>query len=230
MPRQRVFRPRSRPQVVRPIVVPVAAGFTRTAGYFGRYGLDGELKFNDEVLNSTTIAAGTAIFDGSMNGIGQGTSETQRIGRKCTIRQINFRYTLTLNLLTDSAVPTNDVVRIMVYLDKQANGAIATNTDILDGVTVHSFNKLSNKSRFRTLMDRTYSLKVNGASGADATAEWVGDMITDSWFKKVNIPIEFDSTTGAITEVRSNNIGILVGSLSGRCNIIGNMRLRFSDA
>ncbi len=126
--------------------------------------------------------------------------------------------------------PEGDVVRVILYLDKQANGAIATVTGLLETADYQSFNNLSNKKRFRTLMDRTYNLghKLAQTDGTN-TGSYPEVNISDTLFKKVNIDIEFDSTTGAIDEQRSNNLCILVISKNAVADIEGKMRLRFSD-
>ncbi len=195
---------------------PRQRGFARTAGYYGRFSGAGaiELKFHDLDINDTSVAAGGTIVEDSCNSIAQGVTEVTRIGRKCCIKQIGWKMNLLLLGVSDQAdIPAGDVVRVILYLDKQANGATAGVTDILESDDYQSFNNLANKSRFRTLMDRTYTLgyqvaMTDGASTSSAPAT----NIEDSFYKKVNIPIEFDSTTGAITEVRSNNIGCLNSS------------------
>ncbi len=208
-----------------PIIV--QAGFTRSAGFFGRFGQGGELKFHDVDLDDATVAAGAVVTD-SINKIAQGVTEVQRVGRKCTIRSINWRFTLLLAPATASA-NTSDTLRILMYLDKQANGATAANTDVLESASYLSFNNLANKGRFRTLMDRTYNI-ASAAGGGDGTTEDYGPKdISDTFFKKVNIPIEFSAATGAITEIRSNNIGVILLSRAGVIGFASKIRLRFSD-
>ncbi len=215
------------PTVIQPIVV--QPGFTRSAGFFGRFGIGGELKFHDLDIDDATIASGATIAQDSCNKIAQGVTEVQRIGRKCTVRSINWRFQISTNVQSNTASPATEVVRVILYLDKQANGATATTAAIVESDDFQTFNNLANKSRFRTLMDRTYPLQLMAASGADATAEWAGENVTDTFFKKVNIPIEFDSTTGAITEIRSNNIGVLLLGKQGLAVFASKMRIRFSD-
>ncbi len=187
-----------------------------------------ERKFHDLDIDDATIAAGVTVAQDSCNLIAQGVTETTRIGRKCTIRQINWRFDIQINAATAST-GTTDIVRILLYLDRQANGATASATDILESADYQSFNNLSNKNRFRTLMDRTYEMNCL-AGGGDGTTEDYGQTVTeDSFFKKVNIPVEFDSTAGAITEIKSNNIGLLTISRSGKCSFVSKMRLRFTD-
>ena len=210
------------PQVIQPIVVP---GFTRRTGFFG--GAIGELKFHDLDIDDATIASNGTIAQASCNIIAQGVTEVQRIGRKCTIRSINWRFNIRLPEGT-AVTTTADSVRIIVYLDKQTNGAAATVTAILESDDFQSFNNLANKSRFRTLMDRQYDINTE-LSGDGTTVDSPRFNMNDTFFKKVNIPIEFDSTTGAITEQRSNNIGVLLLSKNGLCTFASKMRLRFSD-
>ncbi len=199
-------------------------GFVRTAGFFGNAL---ELKFHDVDLNDTVVATGGTITD-SINKIGQGTTEVQRIGRKCTIRSINWRFVVTMPATT-SAGGSLDSIRVIMYLDKQCNGATAAVTDILESANFQSFNNLANKSRFRTLMDRQYDLLPAAGGGDGTTEDYPGTVVNDTLFKRVNIPIEFDSTAGAITEIRSNNIGVLLISRGAVGGFTSKIRLRFSD-
>ncbi len=231
--RQRAWRRQLRaaqrrgPVPVHPIVVP---GVTRVGGFFGRFANGGEMKFHDLDIDEGTIAAGGTISEDSCNAIAQGTTESERIGRKCVIRSINWRFDIVGGTRANTAAPSGDIVRVILYLDKQCNGATAGVTDILESADYQSFNNLANKSRFRTLMDRTYQIEVVAGSGADATAEWKLADTHDDFYKNVNIGVEFDATTGAITEVRSNNIGVLLLSKNGVTTFTSKMRLRFSDA
>ncbi len=187
-----------------------------------------ELKFHDVDLDETAIASAGDI-QATINIIPQGTTEVQRVGRKCTIRQINWRFDMVFNATT-AAASTSTTVRIVMYLDKQANQATAAVLDILETADYQSFNNLSNKKRFRTLMDRTYDF-VAQAGGGDGTTEDYGEvLISDSFYKKVNIPIEFTSTTGAIGEITSNNIGVLlIGKDNNAVIFASKIRLRFTD-
>ena len=111
----------------------------------------------------------------------------------------------------------------------KCNGASAGVTEILESTDFQSFNNLANKQRFRILMDRTVDVNVPGMGGDGASNDILGATYYDSFYQKVNIPIEFDSTTGAITEVKSNNIGVLAISQTGSARLESKMRLRFSD-
>ncbi len=201
-------------------------GFDRTSGFFGRFSKGAELKFFDIDLDDAVVTTSAAITD-SVNKIPQGTTESTRIGRKCTIRSINWRFEARLPDATTSG-STADTLRVIMYLDKQCNGATATSANIFEVDDYQSFNNLGNKSRFRTLMDRQYDLQAS-LSGDGTTLDSGVHIISDSFFKKVNIPIEFDSTAGAITEIKSNNIGVLLITKAGLAGFNSKLRLRYSD-
>lgn len=206
-------------------------GFQRTSGYYGRFRSSGqptgELKFADFSVNDAAIATGgTVQFGGSLNQIVQGTGESERIGRKFTVKGIHWRYQFRF---AENAVGASETVRLILYLDKQCNGATATVTDILALNDYQSFNNLANKDRFRILADRTHTL-ARGAGTSSAWSEVAKDGILNV---KCNIPIECSGTTGAISETRSNNIGVLLLSKNGTgtgANFDSIFRLRFSDA
>ncbi len=248
---------RGRARFERALAFPVYRGFRRRATqatmrrmFFARGGMRGqfggpfvrcrqfrgrrangpiEFKFHDLDIDDAVIAVGGTIAQASCNLIAQGVTESERIGRKCTIKQINWRFQILLPNSANIAGGTNETVRVILYLDKQANGAAATVTGILESVDFQSFNNLSNKSRFRTLMDRVYNMNAQAGAGDGAANDTAGVQKNDSFYKKVNIPIEFDAVAGALTEIRSNNIGVLLLSKIGICLFESKMRLRYAD-
>ncbi len=205
-------------------------GFSRTSGYYGRFaGTGAELKFHDLDIDDASVAQNGTIIQSSCCLIAQGVTESTRVGRRATIRSINWRFSFTLTSTTDLTA-CQDVVRLILYVDKQCNGATAAITDILESDNYQSFNNLANKSRFRTLMDRTYDLSPTAAGGDGTSNDTAEVTIHDSYYKTCALPIEWDSTTGAITEIRSNNIGVLIVSKEGGVvSMDSKMRLRFSD-
>ena len=78
-------------------------------------------------------------------------------------------------------------------------------------------------------MDRTYDIAATAGGGDGTTEDYAATIIHDSFYKKVNLPVEFDSTAGAITEIKSNNIGILLLSKNGKAGFSSKIRIRFSD-
>ncbi len=207
-------------------------GRQRTGGYYGRYNRTRrnptpELKFHDIATIDAVIASGGVITSGLIT-IPQGTTENERIGRKLTIRKIGMKIRINLAEQTSDG-STEDTVRLMLILDKQCNGAAPAILDILETADFQSFNNLSNSFRFRTLMDRTFSINAQSGAGNGTAQEFGQNVINTSFYKDCFLPIEYSGVTGAITEIRSNHI-ILLSITHG--NVAGleiQFRFRFSD-
>ncbi len=226
-PRKKYKSSSSRQSGSTTVVIP---GITRRSGFYGRYTPgQGELKFHDIAVTDAVVAVnGTIQNTGSVNLIAQGTGESQRIGRKCVIKSINWRFELDIPAVANAT--GSDTVRVMFYLDKQANGVTASATDILATDNFQSFNNLANSGRFRILLDRTYVLNHSGGAGDGTTNDALPYHVSDTFFKKCNIPLEFSSTAGAITELRSNNLGVLLLGRGGVAGFNSILRLRFQDS
>ncbi len=201
------------------------AGYQRTVGY---YGGAKELKFFDTDIALADVLAIGSVWEPSLNLIPQGTEQSQRIGRKCTLKSINVRFNVKLGSQT-GPLAASETVRVMVVLDKQCNGLAATVAGLLETANYQSFNNLAEKSRFRVLCDRTYDLNAQASSGAAGADETAPVVINDTLFKSVNLPIEFnEGATGAITEIRSNNVFMLaIAEIGGLASIDGTARVRF---
>jgi len=215
-----------RRRIVNPYRRAPIPGVTRTTGNYRRYTPGkGELKFHDVDLSAGSVSSTGELVPstGTLHAIAQGTGESQRIGRKATLKYIGVRYTAFLD---SGTIPTatHDTLRVILYHDKQCNGTAAAVTDILETANYQSFNNLANKERFRILSDKTHTLVSRAA-----TTSYGEDAVDTQIHLKVNLPIEYSSTTGAIGEIRSNNINFLVLSSGGHCEFSGKCRLRFDD-
>ncbi len=187
-----------------------------------------ELKFHDIVIDDAVVAtAGTIAID-SVFKITQGTGESQRIGRQIQVKSINWRFECRLPIQSGGGGGSSDVVRVILYQDKQANGAIAVKDDIVeDSADWQTFNNLANRKRFLTLMDRTFTLNQTAGAGDGATNDWADTTISDTFFKKCNILVEYDGATNALTELQSNNIGLLLLCRTGLASFESIMRIRY---
>lgn len=208
------------------------AGKDRVGGYYGRYAGagGGERKFKDVTLDDAVVSSGGTVTD-SINKIGQGVTEITRIGRKCTLKEIHWKYTVSLPEVDAVADPAAvGTVRTIMYLDKQCNGATAAVTDILETDDYQSFYNLANQGRFSIIMDKLHTLNYMTMASDGAALVSMGKVTRNySFDKRCNIPLEFDNTTGAITEIRSNNVGVLILSDTGTMGFTSNIRIRFSD-
>ncbi len=203
-------------------------GYLRSGGAYKRFGSGGELKFYDVQQAATTVNSGGDILK-THPIIAQGTGQSQRIGRKVTIRKWMFQGHIILPKATDAAL-TYDMIRIMVVLDKQANGAALTGTDdFLSGSNHSDFRKLTETNRFRLLYDKRIFIQNGGGGGNGTTEDYAATMKPVRIYLNVNVPMEYSSTAGAITEIRSNNIVLAAITHAGILQIYGRIRMRFSD-
>lgn len=207
------------------------SGSTRISGYYGRYnngdnGLN-ERKFFDTTISFLADATGEVPVSGQLNLIPQGTTESTRIGRKCCIKSIHFRG----NQIYTPAADTVGCVTTYVYLvlDKQCNGAAAAVTDVLTSASMPiAMVNMANSERFVILKRWVHKHQ----AGAGVQAAFGRDIQIMEFYHKCNLPLEFSSTMGAITEIKSNNLFLLAGSdASGddAVTVNGTVRLRYSD-
>lgn len=219
--------------IIIPAIAPAQRGYLRVGGFYGRYANGGEMKFHDVDFDDGVIDQAGTVED-SINKIAQGTTESERVGRKCVIKSIMWRYLVSIPEQDATGTPGNgETVRLIMFVDKQCNGAAATPALILASTDFQSFNNLANSGRFRTLFDKTITMNYMGLASDGAAVVSQAEVVRNgTFFKKCNIPLEFDKsfTDGRITTIRSNNIGILAISSVGIGGVFSKIRLRFSDA
>lgn len=228
------FGPYKRRRTVKPspfapsASLPIVPGYTRTSGYYGRYaGMGGrELKFFDTALGFTFDTTGEVPTTGQLVLIPQGVTESTRIGRKCVIKSITIRGGISSNISTATSSATT--CHLFLVLDKQCNGAAANATDVLTSTSFSSaLRNLSNSERFKIM--KRWDVTLASQAGVQGAFDNARRFI--NWTKKCNIPIEYSSTTGMITEIRSNNLFLLAGSAGTDdvFGLVGTCRVRFSD-
>lgn len=186
----------------------------------------GEHKFFDTALAFSFDTTTEVPATGQLLLIPQGVTESTRVGRKCVITSILVKGKVSFAPSTAVTAATN--AYLYVVEDKQTNGAAATVTDVFTGNVSQSLvRNLSNSSRFRVLHKEVFTL----VPKAGATTAYNEDVTWMEWYKKCNIPIEYSSTAGAITEIRTNNIFLIAGSDNGDDNVSfsGVCRVRFID-
>ncbi len=211
-----------------------------------------EKKFYDGDLTDAVVAvgaefadvvsAGPSVLSSTLNDIPIGTSASTRIGRKCTITNIYIRLTFQYIVLTIASLvaveQSQELIRIILYQDKQSNkandSAVTKVAQLLTAETYDAFRNLNNSQRFNILYDKTFNwnaLALGSGNGTanDSTRERKQYYVKIS--KKVFIPLDFDSTLGAITELTQNNIGLMyITRFGGRLELTGGQyRLRFID-
>lgn len=223
-----------------------------TKGVYGRFGISGtgrivkdnirqELKWFD--TNAST-ASNPNNFTDVINlneNITTGTGPSQRVGRKITIKSIHVRGSFQ----GEPEAVNDTLLRVMLVLDKQCNG-VGVESDpvnhpprleVLQQDSILGFMDLSNIDRFQIIQDEFIKISPKNLIVAENGTPFQGSTPVEffNWYKKCNIPIEYSSTTGAINEIKSNNIFLMImgeyGSDAAQAmeyNI--RTRIRFSDS
>lgn len=205
-------------------------GRDRTGGFYGRFsGSLAEQKFLDTNVIDATLAANMVHFNLCV--IPQDNTESGRIGRKVTIKSIAFHGVLTLDAAVTSANTSNNI-RMMLVQDKQTNGAEFAATDLLDTNAILSFNNLANSGRFRILHSDWIDLNTDGGVELGVLPSWGTKSIWVNFYKKCNIPIEYDNTAvdGSIGTVRTNSLWMIFQTIDAeRVGVSGIARVRYTD-
>ncbi len=209
-------------------------GKDRTGGFWGRYNKGFqrssgvELKFHPTTDDPAVAAANNWNISGSLINIAQGTSEVQRIGRKCTLKSISTHIHFFLNSTADETNGHDTVIFKLIW-DKQCNGVIPPIADVIETTNNHlSFNNLANSGRFVTLWSRLLNISVTAAGGNGTAIELVNQGQTLQVYKKLNLPIEYNGTTGTTTEIESNNLFYIAVSRHGLVDWTSITRIRFT--
>jgi len=189
--------------------------------------LNAEKKFFDTAISFNADATGEIGNNTNLCLIPQGVTESTRVGRKCTLKSIQLRLTLIYVPAADTVGA--DTVTLYLIQDQQANGAVPAFTEMFTSTNmIVAVNNLANSERFRTLGRWCFRFQ----AGAGIQGAFGRDVQTLEWFKKLNMPLEFSGATGAITELKSNNMYLVAGTGGGSDDLVsiqGTVRLRFSD-
>ncbi len=213
----------------------------RTANARGRAALTAgvELKFHDIDWDESAadLSAGVISNTSSLVLIGQGVTESTRIGRKAVLKSIGWRARVQLGSTEATVLTTPETVRFLLVLDKQCNGAapaVAGANGLLESANYQSFNNLTNKGRFSVLADKTLVLNPQAASGNGSANDTGAVTKTFSVFKKCDIPVEYSGTAApsVIDEVRTNNVfGIMITeTANASLTLDSKFRFRFTDS
>lgn len=186
-----------------------------------------EDKFFDTALSFNIDATGEVPATGQLCLVQNGTSDSSRIGNKIVVKSIQIR---GVQILVPGASTTGACTTyVYVVLDKQCNGAAAAVTDVLTGTSLASaFINLANSERFVIL--KRFVTKHACSAGVQTAFSQTSEPM--EWFHKCNIPILFDASAGAITDLTSNNIFLIAGTDGQGDDLVavdGRVRLRFSD-
>lgn len=159
-----------------------------------------------------------------LNGLTQGISETQRIGRKVTFTKEMIRLSMKLTDAAGTGPPVDGcVLRVMVVQDRQCNGSPIMLTDLLVTATTTSFNNLEFGKRFYVHKDMRMTFDVDSNS---ATRNISINL-------KRRVHTTFGGIGSAISNIATNSLYLILitdtYTSPDVLQVLPQIRLRFAD-
>lgn len=176
-------------------------------------------KKNSDTESSLTVPLSSAFSTPVLiNGIAQGTSPGQHIGRRALMKSLQIRY-----IATPGTASNISQVRAVLVYDKQTNAATPAVTDIMQSSVFTSPIALANKDRFVVLMDEVSPIMPS-----------TSQCVSGSRYMKMNLPITYNgSTASTVSAIQTGAIWLLVANNSDPIGFTSTFyyysRVRFTD-
>lgn len=165
---------------------------------------------------------------GSFNII-QGTGDGNRTGNFVQLDYVVLRFLLTIPVGT----PTS-AYRIIIFSDRQTNGATPAVTDVIEtgtGGIAAGYNDDNvvtvGGARFRILRDQWFTI-CSGLGAADASSGTTQKAFTIKL--KGPFKVHYDTTTGAIADIVSGEIFVLTAASGTSALVQVQAQIQFVDA
>lgn len=185
---------------------------------------------------SLTLTTGLGVSSSQATGaimIGciQGTSAVgARIGRYVILKSLEICGEIQYN--PGTTANASDVAHIFLIVDTQTNGSYPGASDVWSTTTAgNQVRNLDNTQRFKIL--KHWAVNFQATVGVPGTgANGTLGIIQKNFHKYVKLPnilMDFASSTGAIAEVKTNNLIVGYGSSQGVCSFTGVFRCRYQS-
>lgn len=192
-----------------------------------------EKKYIDYTFGATVIQAAWAgaEMDPAANCLAaptQGSGETQRDGRKITIKNIHVNGAVYRD--SGGVMTAQSTVHVALVLDTQTLKQQLSAEDVYNDANnvEFSYRDVDHLSRFKVLWSRRFVMG-NDAGGWNGVALNVaGDRKNFSINKAVNIPVTFSAAAGSVADIEDNSLHIIAVSSQGAIDYLAyESRIRF---
>lgn len=206
----------------------------RTGGFRGM-----EKKFLDREIAAVGLNVNWTIQDDvndSLNGMKTGTGESDRIGRVIHIYSLHFQYFFDSLFQKQEVNPLTQLrMRIIVFIDKQCNGAIPVVGDVLELTNASTYLALKNlqfATRFQFLYDRNHTLGRSGMNegvvDSFASGHVTSNVFSFKKYWKTGLKVTFDGVDEAITSITDKAIHVMAVANTGDCDLTWQSRIRYT--
>jgi len=163
-----------------------------------------------------------------LNGCAPGSDATNRIGRRVLVKSVQ--------LSGYAAASTATVIapcRWAIVIDRQPNGATFSFTDCWDTALADTLRNPNNLQRFQIIHDTGVVAVIGSTQPSPAIAATSTSMVPFHLYKKLNVPVQYNSgTAGTIADIQTNAIFLVTwGSQAGLngADFTSRIRIRFAD-
>lgn len=201
-------------------------GPRRTGGFLGLWNgrSRDELKVTDTATILVAVPQAGAVS--LLNGMAAGTDYTQRTGRKMVTKSILARFIMNTALVD---AQQGDVVRILIFIDKQTNGALPAVTDVLNSANYLEPMNLSNRDRFIVIKDMIFTMNPCDYTAAVLTTG-APETKMKKFYKKCSFETIFSGTANTIGSIASGSLLILyISQFNVLSTLSYNVRTRIVD-
>ena len=188
-----------------------------------------ELNFQDIDLSGQSFSTTGVLL--LLNGLSQGTTASTRIGRRVTVKSVQWAF----DAATSSST-TWTANRYMIVQDTQANGAGATFADIYATAQPSTLRNMSNMPRFKVLYDSKSFIMIGDNAGVGSSAYDVDSLATaHQGYIKCTVPVQYNSgNSGTVADIQTNALYfVMIGNGTTSVTDVniaaGTARIRFSD-
>lgn len=193
-------------------------------------------RYEKKFLDTDTSAAikqfeSTGSVQADFVVMANGTANGSRVGSQITVTNINAHLDVVTGTNGSNPGIAHTPVRIILGIDKQANGAAPAVLDVLQTASPYSFRNMYTLNRFIILKDKLFDMNPILYVSTPNVGE-CGRIFKFSW--KGQLPVLYSGATASITEIKSNNIFLLVISDRDGYNtddgVQGTIRIKYTDA
>ena len=151
-------------------------------------------KHAHELTFTATPDSSTGSFQ-CLNLIAQGDSEGQRTGDKIMMKQIHANMRLSIN-----SAATHSVIRVILFLFKQPQGATPTATFVLAAANHLAPYNHDNAGLYTVLYDKQFPMSISGAQ----------EKVVQFTRKFYTLHEQFDGTGATVADIQTNSLWLFV--------------------
>ena len=156
------------------------------------------------------LASATYAFDTTgtvtlLNAVPQGTSESQRVGKKVRLTSLQCRGKAS----NSTTAYGNDCALVIIY-DRRPRGSLPTMTDFFTVSSSRGMNNDDNSGRFQILKRMDFTLVGNSTTPTSVSERSI------DFFKEINLPCVYMSAgTGLIDDIEQGALYLVtIGSIA----------------